>query len=236
MEPAASLQGDHRPRRVLGGVLQELRGELQEIRPAVGEARRQTVGSARLSATASSSSGLVVVVVMVVMVAVRHHPPHQCGHGVLNFADHRRRRRSITGTKATRLSERGPISRRRSRGPGRGSFQEERLFPPPRPHVTAAGEVAGCAGCWARRGVFFIHVRQRTQAGRQAHTHARARTQSIRRTAARSLARSLVRAGCDLAAGFYMATSKQQGVAVKQAGRQGTRRQTRTHTHAHTRM
>lgn len=196
MEPAAPLQRDHRPRRVLGGVLQELRRELQEIRPAVGEARRQAVGSARLpAAAAASSAGLVVVVVMVlvVMVAVRHHPPHQGGHGVLNFADHHRR--SIDGGH-------GAISRRRGRGPG--SFQEERLSP--RPHLTAAGGVAdwqaSLAGWLAGLAAvpFLIHG---------AHTHARARTHTDDEAL---LARSLV---CALRSGrffFYMAASKQQGV------------------------
>lgn len=75
---------------MLGGVLEELRGELQEIRPAVGEARRQAVRSARLAATWL----MAVVVVVMVVVSVRHHPPHQSGHGVFNFADHHRRRRS----------------------------------------------------------------------------------------------------------------------------------------------
>lgn len=163
------------------------------------------------------------MMVLVVMVAVRHHPPHQGGHGVLNFADHHRRRRSITGTTATRLSERGPISRRH--GPGRGSFQEERLFPPPRPHVTAAGEVAGCAG-WARRGVFLIHVWQQTRAGGQAHTHARARSLSTK--GRRSLARSFVCAQAAIRLLFFI--WQQANDRASQAG------DAPPDTHAHTRM
>lgn len=81
-KPAASLQRQHRPWRVLGGVLQQLRGEVQEIRAAVGEARRQTVRAARLAAT---------WVMVVVVVSVRPHPSHQAGHGAFYFADHPRR-------------------------------------------------------------------------------------------------------------------------------------------------
>lgn len=72
---------------MLGGVLQELRGEVQEVRAAVGEARRQAVRSAGLATTWV----MVVVVVVVMVVSVRHHPSHQSGHGVFNLADHHRR-------------------------------------------------------------------------------------------------------------------------------------------------
>lgn len=75
---------------MLGGVLQELRGEVQEVRAAVGEARRQAVRSAGLATTWV----MVVVVVVVMVVSVRHHPSHQSGHGVFNLADHHSARRS----------------------------------------------------------------------------------------------------------------------------------------------
>lgn len=94
-KPAASLQREHRPRRVLRGVLQELRGEVQEVRAAVGEARRQALRAAGLAASR-------VMVVVVVVVSVRHHPSHQRGHRVFNFADHHESKRSARRKEARR--------------------------------------------------------------------------------------------------------------------------------------
>lgn len=69
---------------MLGGVLQELRGEVQKFRPAVRKPGGQAVLLAALA--------VVVVVVVMVVVSVGHHPSDQVGHGVFNFADHHRRR------------------------------------------------------------------------------------------------------------------------------------------------
>lgn len=82
---------------MLGGVLQELRGEVQKFRPAVREPRRQAVLLAALA--------VVVVVVVMVVVSVGHHPSHQVGHGVFNFADHHRRRTDTHGQKTERRNK-----------------------------------------------------------------------------------------------------------------------------------
>lgn len=123
-----SLQRQHRPWCVLGGVLQELRGEVQEIRPAVGEARRQAVRSAGLAAT--------WVMVVVVVVSVRHHPSHQGGHRVFNFADHLRHRRSKSYGRKIKRDAMWEKKTTTIHSQWRGSFQEA-IFFLPWPHVTA---------------------------------------------------------------------------------------------------
>lgn len=71
---------------------------------------------------------------------MRHHPSHQIGHGVFNFADHHRRRIDPHGKPETRgdrtLQRAKKAMVQRSSASGEDHFRKRVVFPP-RPHVTA---------------------------------------------------------------------------------------------------
>lgn len=92
-QPAVSLERDDRSGRVLGGVLQQLRCQVQKLGSAVGEAQRQSVSAAVLRGS--------VLLLVVVVVAVRDHSAHQRGHGIFNFAYHRNKICDISGARRT---------------------------------------------------------------------------------------------------------------------------------------
>lgn len=92
LQPAVSLERDDRSGRVFGGVLQQLRGQVQKLGAAVGEARREPVRAAVLR-------GSVLLLLMVV--AVRDNSAHQRGHGIFNFAYHRSEICDIGGARGT---------------------------------------------------------------------------------------------------------------------------------------
>lgn len=91
-QPAVSLERDDRSGRVFGGVLQQLRCQVQKLGSAVREARRQPVRAAVLR-------GSVLLLMMVV--AVRDNSSHQRGHGIFNFAYHRNKICGISGARGT---------------------------------------------------------------------------------------------------------------------------------------
>lgn len=93
LQPAVSLERDDRSGRVFGGVLQQLRGQVQKLGAAVGEPRREPVRAAVLR-------GSVLLLLMVlVVVAVRDNSAHQRGHGIFDFAYHRNEICDISGAR-----------------------------------------------------------------------------------------------------------------------------------------
>lgn len=90
-QPAVSLERDDRSGRVFGGVLQQLRCQVQKLGSAVREARRQPVHTAVLRGA----------VLLMMVVAVRDNSSHQRGHGIFNFAYHRNKICGISGERET---------------------------------------------------------------------------------------------------------------------------------------
>jgi len=88
-QPAVSTERDDRSGRVFGGVLQQLRGQVQKLGAAVGEARREPVRAAVLRGS--------------VRMAVRDNSPHQGGHGIFNFAYHRNEICDISSARGTAI-------------------------------------------------------------------------------------------------------------------------------------